>query len=294
MSKPPTVIRSWAQGSPAERAFRKQNQAKAAAAIREAPLPPRIATTSQEVGFTGIKGATVKRFSALAGEGNATITGGWAKIAEVPRFQRVAITVPEGYPPLQITIPILFDAVVKTKNRESVEAEILILEWMAGRPATSAEIKGEPPLVEVYSVNANGAQTNLVPKPLQTVPGRNQSWYITNLAFGESVPNELIRSSGGDRIRQAVTVTLTEVVSAPSLIQRRREEREAVKGKFQTFRTTQAIDSIKKVASAGYGKPGIWKAILAANRKLGSNPERELKPGTKVKVPEDALLQVAK
>src|ERR1700727_450756 len=290
MSKPPAVIRSWAQGSPTERAVRSAATAKTA----EAGLPARVATTIQEIGFTGIKGSTVKRFSALAGEQPMIPTAGWVKLAKVARFQRVAITVPEGYEPLEVTVPILFDAVVKTKNRESVEAEILILEWMAGRPASTAEIKGEPPLVEVYSVNGSGRQTNLVPKPLQTVPGRNQSWYITNLALRTSFPSEVARSSGGERIRQAVTVTLTEVVSAPSLIQQRREEREAVEGKFQTVTTTSALNPIRKIASRKYGKPGIWKAIQEANPKLGNNGERELKSGTKVRGAETALHQVPK
>lgn len=286
---PPSILRSWAQ--PTTKTSRKA-EVKAKQTVQEAGLPPRAIPTVQEIGFFGhTPKGEAKTFSVLAGEGAPTVTGGWPKVAKVPRFQRVAITVPEGYEPIEMTVPVLFDAVVKTKDREHVEAEILVLEWMAGRTPNPAggEIKGEPPYVEVYTTDAAGRQTNLVPKPYQTVPGRSQQWYITDLAFDANP----IRSFGGERIRQAVTVTLLEIVSSPSLLKRNRESREEVKGKFKTFKTTSAIDTIRKVA-LHYGVPGAWKAILEANKKLGGNAERKLPEHTAVRVPETIFRQVPK
>lgn len=272
---------------PTRKAAKKPRETKA-----ERALPPRAIPSAQEIRFTGSRGNEEKSFTVLAGEGAPTVAGGWPKIAKVPRYQRVAVTVPEGYEPMEMTVPVLFDAVAKTKEREHIESEILELEWMAGRSPNpkTGEIKGEPPFVEVATVNGAGAQTNLVPRQYQTVPGRAQIWYITDIAF-DSNP---IRDSGGERIRQAATVTLTEIISSPTMLQRNREFREEAKGKFRTFTTTDAIDTIKKVASNGYHKPGIWKAILEANPKLGNNPEKRLPRHTKVRIPETALRQVPK
>lgn len=287
MSQLPKVIRQHAQprsgsGKKAEKAVRKQE--------KEALLPPPRIGNSQKIGFFGhTLAGEFKTFTVLAGEGAPMVTEGWPKIAKVPRFQRVAITVPEGYEPIVMTVPVLFDAVALTKERPDIEADVRSLEWMAGRTPNpkGTEIQGEPPFVMIFSTDNSGNLTNLVPKPYQTVPGRSQQWYITNIAF-DSNP---LRDTGGDRIRQAATVTLTEVVSTPSALARNRASREAVKGKNIKVLSDSAADTIKKVATRE-GIPGSWQAILKANRNLGTSAEKVLPKNTVVRIPLTAFRQV--
>lgn len=267
--KAPKVVRQWAQP------------------VTGGAIPT-ILPAPQEIGFFGHQGEEHKSFKVLAGEGSPTLTGGWVKLAKVQRFQRVSITVPEGYDPLTITIPVLFDAVVAKEVQEDIETDILKLEWMAGRTAhPTTEIVGEPPYVEVYSLSPSGTQTNLVPKQFQTVPGISQQWYITQLTYDANP----LRATDGNRVRQLATIELTEIVLSPTALGRVRKQREASKNKFVTYTTNTQINTIRKVAAAK-GVPGAWKAILQANKNLGNNADKHLKRHTKVKVPLTALTQV--
>jgi hypothetical protein len=255
----------------------------------EAARPPRAIGSLQEVGFfahtlTG----EARTFSVLAGEGAPTATEGWVKVAKVQRFQRVSLTIPEGYDPYVMTVPIRFDAVALTKRRPNVEAQIQTLEWMAGR-SRKGEIVGPPPQVMLYSTDADGNLTNLVPKQFQTVNGSSQQWYLGPITFD---PNPL-RDRGGDRLRQDATITLTEVVNTEAAIQSQRAIREAVKGKFKVKYTDSAANTIKRVAKRE-GFPAAWKAILEANRNLGTSGEKRLPNHTKVRIPEVLYRQVAK
>jgi LysM domain len=280
----PRVLRQYAQPT-------TKGGAKAEQKAKEAGLPKAKNTAAQEIGFFAhtITGAT-KNFTVLAGAGAPTVIGGWPKIAQVARYGRVAITVPEGWGPIEMTVPILFDATLRTQDRPNVEVEIAELEWMAGRRPTVApeEIVGEPPYVTIYTTNAAGTiQTNLVPRQYQTVQGRSQQWFITDIAF-DTNPE---RDTGGERTRQAATVTLLEIISSPSALARNRSAREEVKNKYETVRSTAAADTIKKIALKK-GIPASWSAILKANPNLGTDAEKRLRPGTKVKIPLTAYRQV--
>lgn len=242
----------------------------------------------QEVGFFGhTLTGEAKSFTVLAGEGAPTPTEGWVKLQKVQRFQRTSVTVPEGYDPYVLTVPLLFDAVARTIRR-NVEQDIQTLEWMAGR-SPRGEPKGPPPLVMVYSTDSAGNLTNLVPKQFQTVPGASQQWYVGPIALD---PNPL-RNRPGDRIRQAATVTLTEAVNTEQSVQEARAKREEVKGKFRVVHSTKAANTIKKVA-VSLGIAGAWKAILEANRGVTTDPEKKLNPGTRIRIPETAYRQVAR
>lgn len=260
----------------------------AAKRAKEALLAARAASSSQEIGFFGHTAlGEVETFSVLAGDGAPTVTGGWARIALLERPGRVSFTVPSGYDPVTMTVPILFDAVAKTKDRADIEADIKKLEWMAGR--STEEALGEPPYVEVFTLDDNGNTIALVPEQYQSKPGRSQQWFISGIEFD----TEAIRDRSGSRLRQAATVTLTEIITTPGVIAKNRKSREAVKNKNETVFSTSEADTIKKVA-AREGIPSSWKAILAANRKLGSSAEKHLKPHTAIKIPLTAFRQVPK
>lgn len=70
----------------------------------------RLITVSFYGKLTNGKHHEEKSFSAIANSETIASTEGYAKYAHVPRPQRVALTVLEGYEPMTITVPILFDA----------------------------------------------------------------------------------------------------------------------------------------------------------------------------------------
>jgi hypothetical protein len=291
MSKAPfTIRRTIAQRSTG--GGHQPSNAKhqtAAQEIQERGLPAPSVSESQQIGFFGHTQTGEKRVVVvLAGEGAPTPTEGWVKIAKVPRFQRVAFTIPEGYEPYGLTVPIQFEAMVKTKERKDLEQDITNLEWMAGRTPNppEGEVKGEPPYVEIYTVNSEGQQIPLVPRSFQGEPGRSQQWYLTNIAFD---PNPE-RDTGGARLRQKATVTLTEIVSTPSALSRNRQAREQVKKKYETVFSSEADNTVRRIAVA-FGIPSSWEAILKANPSIGS-AEKALKPGTAVRIPLTAFRQV--
>jgi hypothetical protein len=269
---------------------------KAEKEARQAELPARVVGKDQEIGFVGTTSSgESKTFSVLAGEGAPTVTGGWVKLAKVTRYQRVSITVPEGFDPLVLTVPILFDSTVQVKERSDVESDIAKLEWMAGRYPVpeGGEITGEPPLVEVYTLGNHGgelAQTNLVPRQFQTLSiHERRLWYITEITWDENP----LRDRGAERIRQKAKVQLTEVVVNPTTVQRYKKANESVKNKFRVYKTTSQVNTIKRLA-AHIGYPAAWKLILENNKNLGTSATKSLKPGTSVKVPEGVFRPIPK
>jgi hypothetical protein len=260
------------------------------------PTPgPRSGTQNQYIGFKGFltngkEPPEENLFEVLAGEGGPTPTDGYAKWAHVPRPQRVAMTVLEGYEPMTMTVPILFDAVVATRRREDIELNIQKLEWMAGRGILFRGKPGHPgqgdsPLVRVFTTDGAGRPTPLVPKQFQT---KDLLWIVTGLAFDET-PD---RNKAGHRIRQKVTVTLTQYEGSPGTsfdsASTRRRARELAAGKFKVFKTTTAINTIQLVASRYAHNTSAAREIIQANRgnrKIGNNPEKHLHVGTHVKVP---------
>jgi hypothetical protein len=265
----------------------------------ERSLPPRAIPATQEVGFFAhtIQGEA-KTFTVLAGEGAAVPTEGWPKIQKVTRFQRASLTVPEGYDPYVLTVPVMFDAVALAKNRPNVEEDIETLEWMAGRSAHGEPV-GPPPQVAVYSTDSNGNMTSLVPKQFQTVHGASQQWYLGPITF-DTNPLKASRAvaqqrgiTPGDRLRQLATVTLTEIVVTSSAIQEEHKARDEVKGKFEIVYTTSTVNTIKRVALSK-GIAESWDEILAANRNVTTDANRHLRNHTKIRIPLVAYRQAAR
>ena len=265
--EPPIVARSWLQPATGNKEVRS------------------VLPKPQEIGFSAYKGSSEESFSALAGEGAPTLSGGWVKLAKIQRFQRTSVTLPEGYDPLVLTVPLLL---VQKSGSNSVEDTILKLEWMAGRPAHAHEATGEPPYVEVYAVTKNITPSNLIPRQFQSIGGQAQEWYITQITYD---PNPL-RDKGGDRIRQLLTVELTEIILSPSAQAAAKGHRDSKTHKYRIYHTSSTVNTIRKVAVAEH-HPSAWKAILEANRdKLGNHPDKALPKNTPVKVPETIFAQV--
>ncbi len=279
---PPVILRSFPQPSTGGPLSALQQQEAREAILR-----------LQLIGFAAVAsdGGT-RQFTVLAGDTAPVPTEGWVKLQKIQRFQRVSVTAPEGYDPYVISVPIRFDAVAVPKPErgaaaQRIEANIKALEWMAGRHR-EGETQGPPPQVQVYSCNANGEPTNLVPTQFQTVPGHSQQWYITGINHETALRNHV-----GDRLRQDSTILMTEIVATESQIEEARRRREEVKGQFRYVHASVAANTIKRIA-VREGIPAGWQAILGANRNLGTNPEKKLPSGTKVRIPLALFRQVAR
>ncbi len=146
----------------------------------------------------------------LADEAAPTPSTGYAKWAHIQRPQRKALTILEGYEPMTLTVPILFDAVRTNGLQEDCENEIQWLEWMGGRGIKYRKPYeagvGKPPLIQVYAAEGNNRERPLIPKPFQTP---NVKWFVDDIVFDEHP----LRSPGGARIRQAAVVKLVEHVT---------------------------------------------------------------------------------
>lgn len=294
MSVGPTIIGHWEQAKintarerKAENHRREKALSRGQRAVHERALPRRRVGSLQEIGFWAEHhGKILGPITVLAGEGAPTVVGGWVKVAKVPRFQRISITIPEGYDPLVLNVPILFDAVVQTKDRPDIESQIVTLEEMAGRP--KGDTTGEPPYVEVFAADAEGNRTNLIPRKFQE--DSELLWWITGINWDTNP----LRDPGGERIRQAATVELTEIYLSGSARENAVSKRNKLAaGRPKTFKTTATVDTIKRVAKAlasrFHNKALIsnWQLLLKANPRLGNNPEKPLKHGTIVKIPVD-------
>lgn len=311
MAIPPKIVHQWPQGGAAERRERHRTGAEARAGITDGSgLPARPTVKAQFIGFFGTltNGREIEEqfVQVLAGDGAPTVTGGWPKWVEVERPQRVSMTVLQGYPPLQLTIPIRFEAVLETQGRMDVEREVQKLEWMAGRSRVAlGHTHGEPggvftghpghdalgdsPLIQVYTSDGQ-KETPLVPVQFQGL-----NCVMTNIAFDESTDG-CKRSAGGARVRQLATVTLLQHVGSPGTSFDSPTVRAAARsngeGKGRTVSTTAGVSTITKVALQYTHTTRTVGEILKANshnRKIGSNPDKVLPTGTKVFIPFNAL-----
>ncbi len=247
--------------------------------------PPPPLNRPQYVIFQGRLGSQEHFIEVLAGEAGATPSAGYAKWARVPRPQRKALTIHEGYEPMALTVPVRFDAVRNNGVREDVEDQIQWLEWMGGRGIKpGAQGVGQPPLVVVYAAKGAEREVPLIPKPFQTA---NIKWFVDDLIFDANP----LRSAGGARIRQDCEVRLVEHVVDPVI------PGGPTSTAYKTFKTTGSLNTLKKlVAHYLHGsRSRLAEAVRetvkanAFNRKIGTNPEKHLAVGTHIRIPEKFL-----
>lgn len=153
----------------------------------------------------GFSSGRQRQFQALSGSKPPTITGGYAKWKPIPRPLARAMTVFDGYDPTQMTVEVIFGSWANggwgTSNQagQTVEANIAVLEWMAGSNFQT----GPSPVVYVTCPSPSGGQSDLIPPQYQTRPGSPFPWIITALEWGTAY-----RNAAGFRIWQQATVTL--------------------------------------------------------------------------------------
>ena len=234
-------------------------------------------------------------FYVMAGVGGATPTGGWAQITTIDRPRRLGFTMPTGFAPYSMDIPVRFDATVQYStggfSEKQLEINIQMLEWMAGRGKLYANgthpARGNPPIVQVASYPAGSdTATNLIPPNFHSEGANDIRWMISNLQYDPSP----IRGYLGDRRQQDVTVSVTQYVAVPGAPSspRVRQQGRAGTGANTTYTTTSAVDTIQKICVRhGITRAQDWTTVVAFNQstlKVRSYT-KSLKPGTKVLVP---------
>lgn len=233
-------------------------------------------------------------FTCLAGVGAPVPTGGGAKINTLDRMRRKGYTMPVGYDPAAMDVPIRFEATVNYGRfgwtPRQITRNIQILEWMRGRGKLYANgthpAQGDPPIVQVSSFRADGMVSNLIPPDYHSDGAHDLRWLISNVSYGtDSITGRL-----GDRLRQDAIVSLIEYVAvpgAPTSPHQRQKGRGRFTG-FKTYRTTSAHDTIAKLCLFhGINKASSWTSVVQFNHKRlhVRSYNQHLRSGTKVEIP---------
>jgi hypothetical protein len=219
----------------------------------------------------------------LLGETSPTPTkgvqsyGGWQTIK---RKRRRSLVEWLGVEPLTQDISIIMDGFA---NNTSVEGMITQLERMAGRSRPGAP-DAEPPLIHFESLG-------VVPHDYHREP--QTEWVIENLEWGDAE-----RRGDGNRIRQAVTLTVAEYVEDDDLAgltsaQRKKiaqAKRNAKKGKGakgakeKRYVVKGSSETMETIAARELGKSSRWHEVKKLNPKL-RDPNRVIPAGTIINLP---------
>lgn len=223
------------------------------------------------------------RVVARLGDERPNVESGYGGWEEIERPRRAPLTTWKSSPGLHLTLPLLLDGFVENL---SVEPQIARLERMA-RPGGA---NGEPPHIKISSQGS-------------AVPYQDRTWVISDIAWGDALMNK-----GGNRVRQALTLTLLQFVEDVYLADRsaaNRRRRKAqqtkkrhgaaskrivVKKKASVTRTTAKTittpfgegEDLLTIAAREYGDADRWVEIAEAN---GLRDPRATTPGQVLRLP---------
>lgn len=152
-------------------------------------------------------------FHVLAGDTPPRITNGYAKFETVDRPMRAGLTMFTGYDPIEMEVPIRFEATTFSDAGEregsGIEDDIALLERMAGRGQGSVSGVGPPPVVRVSTTRGRDT-VPLIPSNYQ-YSEQNPSaplWRVAGVEWDDGA----WRNDHGNRIRQLAVVTLRQHV----------------------------------------------------------------------------------
>lgn len=215
-------------------------------------------------------------FTARLGEGTPTPTAGYGGWQAIARPRRRSLTEWNGNEPLQLDIPILFDAFAEDDGVK-IEHDIRQLEKMAGLDLDVTE----PPLVQFDS---GGAVQHDVHDASQV------AWVIRDITWGNAT-----RNIYGNRTRQAVTVHAMEYVEDQVLrndspatrrrsqSQRNRSQRgRRSKGARQKTYVVHAGDTLGAIAARKLGSASRWHDIANLNH---IRDPKSIKQGQTLRLP---------
>lgn len=219
----------------------------------------------------------------LLGQERPDVSSGYGGWEEIERPGRTTAIHWKGLPARRLALPLLFD---NFAEGESIETDIRALERLA-----SPRDGGEPPSVKV------SGKGGVVPPFYE-----GKSWVVDALSWGDALMN-----LHGNRIRQAVTVTLLEAVAAEVISPaKKRKSKHARKsggnrkrgakdkryvakaGKWRLGPAAVAIathfdgEDLMAIAARELGDPGRWREIADLN---GIRDPRAVKLGQVLRMP---------
>lgn len=223
-----------------------------------------IYLTLQGIGFSS---GYRQSFDVMVGDSPPTITGGYATWSTVKRPLTRALTIFQGYDPVQMQLAVRFGQWSPGWDRSDsagrqVEQDIGKLEWMAG----SNFREGPSPIVYVWSFSNQGGETDLIPPQYRHVP-----WIITGgVQWGKA-----LRNPGGYRVWQDATFTLENYLnlSKPPAADL------TVRGKYIT--SGPGRDTALTIAAAARS-PMVDHRILAG--RICADPKNNPIKGTRIRL----------
>lgn len=184
---------------------------------------------------------------------------------------RVALTQWRGHAPIQIPLEMLFNDDDLTN---SVEDAIATLEAMAGRGIKRK--KDEPSVLKVDTAG-------LMPYDWHQFP--DVRWVINGLDYSTD-PEGVIVNRHGNRVRQAVTVTLLQHVAAERLRSTAGSAANRLKphggGSTRTYKSRSG-DTLMTIAKAKLGDAARWRELQKLNPTI--RDPRHIKAHTTIRLP---------
>lgn len=217
------------------------------------------------------------------GEERPNVESGYGGWSSVDRPRRRPLTTWRAPPAITMTLPLLIDRWRDPFPGNSIEAQIdVIRKW--GWPTGS---NGEPPRLKVTATGA-------------AVPHQGLPWVLTDVAWGDALMNP-----NGNRVRQAVTLTLQHYVedvylARRSAANRRRAKKQAgrkpgaatkrkpVKAKKATKKGRAVTaefgngEDLLSIAARELGDADRWLEIAELN---GLRDPRSLREGQVIRLP---------
>lgn len=209
----------------------------------------------------------------LIGElnGPVIVTGGGATHAVTDRWQQVGITSYTGRPPLQLTIPLLFD---RWQFRETVEQELAALERLHALLPVHHKGTRQSPVVIIEGLG--------IPHALDRDPSRR--WVLTGDPAWDGEDVRYVH--GTDRAYQAVTVTAIEWVRPSDELEVADDP--TVRDAFRDYYTVPKTGGPRKLKTIARHHPPLTVEDLKrlnpkAQLKI-RDPDKELPAGTRVRI----------
>lgn len=177
------------------------------------------------------------------GDGSPVVTGGLGGWKIVERQDDIAATIWSGQEPLTADVPIMLDGYA---NDSGVASQLNTL-FKLGRDARGDE--NVPPVFKLYG-------------PIAPIPD-GKEWVLGDNGI-DLDPDSVIRSDGGDLMRQALVLHLLEYVR-PDVIRlrhkKRRNERTGLGQATPVIYETRKGDTLESIAVAVFHDHKKWKQI---------------------------------
>lgn len=194
--------------------------------------------------------------------GNARRTGGWGGWEVINRVRQVGFIEWQTVEPAQMEVSIVLDGLLTDTDQEPFVRNL-------ERMATPQRAAGnQPPPITIRGAVPAHAKVK---------------WVIRGLDWSEEAI--VRRSRDGHRIQQGVTLDLIQYVQPELAFTRSAAQRAAMRKPKVVTITARKGDTLALIAKRELDAVGRWTDIRDLNPKLSKDPRREIKAGTKVRVP---------